>query len=738
MGNKKYSLGLLFLVIGLLSVSYGYNYHGCAMAPNSDQGWVVTIETTLVNHTWDGGESWELQQILTSRDFFDVFFLDTLNGWTTNRLAMIWHTSNGGLNWNWQSLGMSKFGTRVFFLDSLHGWVAAGEGICIRTTDGGNNWLQVFIHNIPLDTVDFYGVSFVDTLHGWMAAGRYPEIDSLGVHFKKGQGFIVYSNNGGDSSSWVTQRHDTIYDFFDVKFKDTLEGWVVGGNDSTMEACVLHTTNGGQNWSQQTIPASAKYLRALELVDGNKLWAIGRNGTIIHSLNGGSSWSVQNCGVDTTLFDIDFADSLRGLIAGNGFVFYTQNGGRNWFQANLAVPVPTTLILPDNGVFRNNSIVNFIWHRSQDHRVHHYTLQYANNAGFVGAVSRDSLSDTTFTTASPLSDTTYFWRIAAVDSTGNRSWSSVWSFEIDTRNPQTPVLIEPIGNAWQNNPVTLQWTEVTFDKENGNKVAIKRIFNSPVQYIIQVDTIRNFATPLVVDTATTNQLLINLGEKRYFWRVKAFDLAGNQGSFSITDSFRMDTTSPTIPIQVNPPNDTTIIDSIVNLIWFHAQDNRSGVANYQVQVSLNSNFIPPIRDTVSSDTFCRFIMPDTLYYWRVRAADHAGNRSNWSSVRSFRLHRPYGIEGKEILNLDSQIVLKANPNPFSKNINIRIPKSLNSNSVIRIYDALGKLVISQQLPTNRSFIWYGRDKQGKEVKPGIYFVMVGQASVQKLRLVKIN
>ncbi len=43
-----------------------------------------------------------------------------------------------------------------------------------------------------------------------------------------------------------------------------------------MEACVLHTTNGGEDWNQLTIPSQAKYLRALELIDGNKLWAVGR------------------------------------------------------------------------------------------------------------------------------------------------------------------------------------------------------------------------------------------------------------------------------------------------------------------------------------------------------------------------------------------------------------------------------------------------------------------------------
>lgn len=353
------------LVLSVFSFTFGNNYHGCAMAPNSNHGWVVTIESTLCYHTWDGGVHWEQQNIPTTRDFFDIFFLDSLKGWTANRLAMIWHTSDGGQYWYWQSLGMSKFATRVFFIDSLYGWAAAGEAIVIRTTDGGTSpWQQVIIDYLPAETVDFYGVSFVNQMKGWMVAGRYPELDTGGrVVFKQGQGYIVQSEDGGDS--WTLQRHDTYYDFFDVKFKDEMEGWVVGGNDSTMEACVLHTTNGGETWNQQTIPNEARYLRALELIDGNKLWAVGRNGTIIYSSNGGNTWTLQTSGVDTTLFDIDFADSLRGLIAGNGVVLYTQNGGRNWQIANLAITeksfsspkIPTLTACPNP--FTKSTVIYF-------------------------------------------------------------------------------------------------------------------------------------------------------------------------------------------------------------------------------------------------------------------------------------------------------------------------------------------------------------------------------------------
>lgn len=324
---------VLIIIVSFVSIGSGYTFHGCAMAPNSDQGWVVTSDTPLVFHTWDGGVNWEQQFIQTTREFYDVFFIDSLKGWTGNHIAMIWHTSDRGLSWDWQSVGFAHFAFQLFFLDSLLGWVAADHATCIRTTDGGNLWNQIILSWLPLDTVFFYGVSFIDSLKGWMCAGRYIDKFNGDTVFKKGQGFIVHSEDGGDS--WVLQKRDTIYDFFDIKFKDSLEGWVAGGNDSTMEACVYHTIDGGQSWNLQQLPQDAKYLWSLELIDGYKLWAVGRNGTIIHSSDGGNSWTMQHSGVDTTLYDVDFADSLRGIIAGDGVVLNTGDGGNTWYQANI-------------------------------------------------------------------------------------------------------------------------------------------------------------------------------------------------------------------------------------------------------------------------------------------------------------------------------------------------------------------------------------------------------------------
>ena len=80
---------ILIIIFGLFSYGSAYIYHGCAMAPNSDQGWVVTSDTDtdpMVFHTPDGGVNWEQQYIPTHREFYDIFFLDSLKGWTQTDL----------------------------------------------------------------------------------------------------------------------------------------------------------------------------------------------------------------------------------------------------------------------------------------------------------------------------------------------------------------------------------------------------------------------------------------------------------------------------------------------------------------------------------------------------------------------------------------------------------------------------------------------------------------------------
>lgn len=69
-----------------------------------------------------------------------------------------------------------------------------------------------------------------------------------------------------------------------VDFTDSEEGWVVGGgvHDGTSwldSARILHTTDGGLTWAQESV-AVDKWIMGISVVDRQHVWTIGDGGTI--------------------------------------------------------------------------------------------------------------------------------------------------------------------------------------------------------------------------------------------------------------------------------------------------------------------------------------------------------------------------------------------------------------------------------------------------------------------------
>ncbi|MCS7258972.1 MAG: YCF48-related protein [candidate division WOR-3 bacterium] len=342
MVNKK----CLFLLVTMLFLTNasGYIYRGAAMARGTLKGWIVTSDTCHVFYTPNCGLTWYDRSFLAPRFFLDIYALNENKLWIGAYEGTIYYSNNGGERWYRQAAGLSKWSARIFFLNETLGWAACGEAIVGKTTCGNEttynffNWEQISLPNPPYsaDSCDIYGIHFIDENRGWFCAGRYPEYDPVAGEtlYIKGQGYIAKTvDGGGNPNTWQLLRRDTIYDFFDIKFLDSLNGFVVGGNDRTNQAVILRTQNGGLTWQEVPIPSQAKYLRALDFVTNRHGWAVGRNGTILRTRNGGNTWEIQQSGVDTTLFDVSFADTLRGLIAGNGCVLYTNNGGATWHIA---------------------------------------------------------------------------------------------------------------------------------------------------------------------------------------------------------------------------------------------------------------------------------------------------------------------------------------------------------------------------------------------------------------------
>jgi hypothetical protein len=79
------------------------------------------------------------------------------------------------------------------------------------------------------------------------------------------------------------------------------------------------------------------------------------------------------------------------------------------------------------------------------------------------------------------------------------------------------------------------------------------------------------------------------------------------------------------------------------------------------------------------------------------------------------------------------IVMKGcHPNPFNPSTTIRYTRSDAGRATVRIYTLLGREVFSQseehQDQGEQTFVWHGRDREGRGVASGVYFVRVETVS----------
>ncbi len=116
-------------------------------------------------------------------------------------------------------------------------------------------------------------------------------------------------------------------------------------------------------------------------------------------------------------------------------------------------------------------------------------------------------------------DTSYTWRVMAVNSFTNTTYSSRSIF-LDTHAPVTPTLLYPINNATSNTPIiTFQWEN---DQGGGSSIYDSLYISSDYSFATQLKRVKSFSQ-------TYND---SLSSGIHYWKVKSFDAAGNNSSFS--------------------------------------------------------------------------------------------------------------------------------------------------------------------------------------------------------------
>ena len=256
--------------------------------------------------------------------------------------------------------------------------------------------------------------------------------------------YMQFSNDGvsyGDwepyaaSNDWLLTAGEGVKAVY-VKLKD------VAGNVSTFnDSIVLDSTAPTGN---------------LTVNDGND-YATTDEVTLTLNTDNAAYVCFSNDGINYSAWESYLGSKTWTLSDGDGsksvYVKYKDQAGNTFVVSQNILydsTAPNAPVLIDLGVTDNNQ-PTFDWQVVSD--TAYYVLEYAGNAEFNNSVLVDDIGPSEYEAQSILADSTWYWRVMAVDPAGNESdWSLTGDFTVDTSshcysNPEKPVLTSPANGA---------------------------------------------------------------------------------------------------------------------------------------------------------------------------------------------------------------------------------------------------------------------------------------------------
>jgi hypothetical protein len=328
----------------------------------------------------------------------------------------------------------------------------------------------------------------------------------------------------------------------------------------------------------------------------------------------------------------------------------------------------------------------------------YYTVQYrVNNLGVW--TNAGSVTGTSIAIGNLLMNTEYGWRVKASCS----PYSSVALFNTGSQGSggnnscSQPSNLDAL--ALSNTSVELSWSE------------IQEAQNYTVQY--RVGLVGNWITLGSINGLSVT-LMGLLENTEYSWRVKAscsdyssvavFTTGGGSSNGGGSGGGSSSCSSP------SNTNTLAVTPTTASVEW----EAQGGALNYTVQYRLQNgdNYVTVGTFTVAN-AIITGLTPGTEYVWRVKA-----NCSPYGSDVQFAT--PFSSQGQSNIGIRSATALENPmtlfPNPVSADVvQLTVPKA---NSLLRVFDGSGSLVVNQQLRENQFSMSVSNWNNG------VYFVQV--------------
>jgi len=264
---------------------------------------------------------------------------------------------------------------------------------------------------------------------------------------------------------------------------------------------------------------------------------------------------------------------------------------------NLLPPVLSSV---PNGVIHQLTNLQLKW--NPVYAAASYRFQFSTDSTFqTTLIDQLNITDTFYNISSLNYLTKYYWRVNASYPHDTSDWSEVWNFTTIIEAPETPILLAPADNSYNNTiDVSFSWNSSLRAEKYEFQLARDTLF----QNIILIDS------SIVGTTRVVTGLNYN---SKYFWRVSAINIGG-KSSYSTVWNLRTKLQSPSLQSPANGSQNAPITPT---LSWASV----NGAVNYQLQISLDSLFNQIVlNDSIIINTFIQVgpLLNNTKYYWRVR------------------------------------------------------------------------------------------------------------------------
>lgn len=193
--------------------------------------------------------------------------------------------------------------------------------------------------------------------------------------------------------------------------------------------------------------------------------------------------------------------------------------------------------------------------------------------------------------------------------------------------PSKPILRSPIGGVVINsNTPLMQWEDSKPGLLSWGKI---KKYNYEYKYNCEGTTVNTCKQTYTETTTKSEYQAGNTADGRGFWRVRAVNDWDIKSEWSDYAEFTVDTKAPSIPTLISPANGAYVQGTSVSNVWEKIEDaDHYEYESYHDEELKNNRW----RETYTSNSKTATNVEDATFWWRVRAVDKAGNKSEWSEA----------------------------------------------------------------------------------------------------------